>query len=140
MQLRPTPLSTIMLALACGLSASAQAQSAAGREISCSPSVVRPGDTLTITTRNPLPQLSVRVPDKKIGSLFLVNDFDPAALMHSRDFMQQKGAVLPVAMAAMKSGEKVFTRPGVYVFSASTNLETDDGTPQYMCRVTYKNQ
>ena len=130
--------STLHLALACTLTAAAQAQSTPGHEIQCSPSVVRPGDTLTIKTRQALPELAVRVPDKNIVSLFLVNDFDPAALMHSRDFMRQKGAVLPVATAAMKSGGKVFTKPGVYEFVASTNLETDDGTPQYVCRVTYK--
>lgn len=132
------PSNTLLFALACTLTAGAQAQSTQAREILCSPSVVRPGDTLTITTRQALPELAVRVPDKNIQSLFLVNDFDPGALMHSRDFMRQKGAVLPVATAAMKSGGKVFTKPGVYEFAASTNLETDDGTPQYVCRVTYK--
>lgn len=127
-----------LFVLACSVAACAQAQSSQGREIQCSPSVVRPGDALTITTRQALPQLAVSVPDKNIQSLFLVNDFDPGALMHSRDFMRQKGAVLPVATAAMKSGGRVFTKPGVYEFAASTNLETDDGTPQYVCRVTYK--
>lgn len=130
----------LIFVVACTVSAGAIAQSNAGREISCVPNVVRPGDTLTITTRNPLPELGVRVPDKKVSYLFLINDFDPAALMHSRDFMRGRGAALPVSTAAMKRGEKIFTKPGVYEFGASTNLETDDGTPRYACRVTYKTQ
>lgn len=139
MNLPSKPLSmTIVFALTCVVSASAIAQSNAGREISCSPSVVRPGDTLTVTTRNPLPELGVAVPDKNVGYLFLINDYDPAALMHSREFIRQKSVVLPIATAAMKNGTKVFTKPGVYKFAASTNLETDDGTPHYVCRVTYK--
>lgn len=127
-----------VFALVGTLTAAVHAQPTQGREIVCSPSVVGPADTLTITTRQALPQVAVRVPDKNIDSLFLVNDFDPGAMMHSRDFMRQKGAVLPVATAAMKNGVKVFTKPGVYRFAASTNLETDDGTPQYVCNVTYK--
>jgi hypothetical protein len=61
--------------------------------------------------------------------------------MHSRDFMRQKGLALPgIHTTAMKSGENLFTKPGVYEFLASTNLETDDGTVRYACRVTYRTQ
>jgi hypothetical protein len=39
--------------------------------------------------------LGVKVADKKVGFLFLVNDFEQGAVMHSRDFMRQKGLALP---------------------------------------------
>lgn len=49
------PSSALLIALACTVTAGAQAQSTQGREIMCSPSVVRPGDALTIATRQVLP-------------------------------------------------------------------------------------
>lgn len=42
------------------------------------------------------------------------------------------------AQSSMKSGDKVFTKPGVCRIAASTNLETDGGTSRHVCQVTYK--
>lgn len=42
------------------------------------------------------------------------------------------------AQSSMKSGDKVFTKPGVCRIAASTNLEADDGTTRHVCQVTYK--
>jgi hypothetical protein len=108
-----------------------------GKEISCTPDVVRPGDTLVIKTNKPYRDLGVRVPDKNIKFIFLVSDGYPEGLTDSAKFSKQMGIEINVAAAKIKPDTSVFTREGVYGFVTSTNLETDDGTPSYECKVRY---
>lgn len=117
----------------------ARSSSSPGKEIVCTPSIVRPGDTLTIETRSGLPELGVKVPDRKVQYLFLINDYDPNAVLHSDTFLKERRVNLIVSSASLKNGLKIFSTPGQYIFQASTNLETDDpSTPKYRCLVTLK--
>lgn len=108
-----------------------------GKEISCTPDVVRPGDTLVIKTSKGYSDLGVRVPDKNVKFILLVAQGYSEGLMDSGQFSRQMAIQIPVADAKVKPNTRVFTKEGTYGFVASTNLETDDGTPAYECKVRY---
>ena len=110
------------------------ASSSRGKEISCSPAVLRPGETLIIKTSKPFRQAGVSQP--KNGYLYLVADDYPEGLMDYKVFQQLKTLEIR-SDAKVKPNSPVFTLPGVYTFAVSTNLETDDGTPKYECRVKF---
>ena len=108
--------------------------SSRGKEILCSPAVLRPGETLTVKTSRPFLQALVRQP--KNESLFLVSDDYPEGLTDQRTFQQRKTLEIR-SDAKVKPNKPVFTSPGVYTFSVSMNLETDDGTPSFECKVRF---
>lgn len=108
-----------------------------GKEISCTPNVVRPGDTLVIKTNKAYPDFGVRVPDKNVKFILLVAGGYPEGLMDSDKFAKQSGIEINVSEAKVKPDTRVFTKEGVYGFVVSSNLETDDGTPSFECKVRY---
>jgi hypothetical protein len=108
-----------------------------GKEVSCTPNVVRPGDTLVIKTSTGYPAFGVHVPDKNVKFLLLVSDAYPEGLMDNRKFSQQMGIDISVTEAKIKPNTRIFTKEGTYGFVVSQNLETDDGTPTYECKVRY---
>ena len=114
-----------------------KSSSSKGKEISCTPDVVRPGDTLVIKTSQAFTDFGVRVPEKNIKFIMLVSDGYPEGLMDSDKFKKQMGIEVNVSEARVKPTARVFTKDGIYTFVVSTNLETDDGTPLYECKVRY---
>ena len=111
------------------------ASSSRGKEILCTPAVLRPGETLIIQTSRPFPQVGVFQP--KNGYLALVSDDYPEGLADYKVFQQLKTLEIR-SDAKVKPNRPVFTLPGVYTFAVSTNLETDDGTPRYECKVNFR--
>ena len=108
--------------------------SSRGKEITCSPAVLRPGETLTLKTSKSFLQLGVIQPKKQF--LFLVSDDYPEGLASQKAFQQVKTLEIR-SDAKVKPDKPVFTVPGVYIFAVSANLETDDGTPKYECSVKF---
>ena len=108
--------------------------SSRGKEMSCSPAVLRPGETLILKTSKPFLQLGVTQPKKQF--LFLVSDDYPEGLVSQKAFQQLKTLEIR-SDAKVKPNKPVFTVPGVYIFAVSANLETDDGTPKYECSVKF---
>jgi hypothetical protein len=108
-----------------------------GKEISCTPDVVRPGDTLVIKTSKSYSSLGVKVPGKNGESILLVAGLYPQGLMENAKFEKQMGIDINVAEAIVKPNTRVFTKEGIYSFNVSQNLETDDGTPYFTCKVRY---
>ena len=109
-----------------------------GKEITCTPNVVRPGDTLIIKTNKAYPDFGVRVPDRNVKFILLVSSGYPEGLMDSDKFGKQLGININVTEVKIKPSTRVFTKEGVYGFVVSRNLETDDGTPSFECKVSYK--
>ena len=111
----------------------------AANEIKCSPSIVHPGEKLTIKTSRAFSDFAVDLPYKLNGhnSLFLSNGDPTTDLIDSKKFMQQKGIEIDVSTATFKQKSPLFLKSGVYKFTVSTNLETDDGTPAYTCKVNF---
>jgi hypothetical protein len=119
--------------------------------LSCTPSVVRPGETvkLRFARRHPA-ELMVRRPDGT--PLFLVYDRDqsmPPGLtpMMSKDVFRQLlelklavgSAEATPWVAGYDKNEQIFTRAGEYAFLLREVLETDaDAHPNFRCRVTYQ--
>ena len=107
--------------------------SSRGKEILCSPAVLRPGETLTIKTSRPFNDALVRQPKQ---SLLLVSSHYPEGLTDPQTFKQ--GKTLEIRSdAKVKPNMPVFTSPGVYTFVVGMNVETDDGTPSYSCNVRF---
>lgn len=111
--------------------------SSKGKEIICSPNIVRPGDTLTIKTNKEYSDLGVRVPDKKVNFVMLVADAYPEGLMDNSKFKSQMGIEVNVTSAKIMPHTKVFSKEGIYSFVISQNLETDNGTPAFECKVKF---
>lgn len=111
--------------------------SSKGKEISCSPAVVRPGDILAIKTNKSYPDFGVRVPDKNVKFIMLVTAAYPEGLMDSEKFGKQMGINVDVSEAKIKPNTRIFTKEGIYRFVVSRNLETDDGTPSFECSIRY---
>ena len=111
--------------------------SSKGKEITCSPTVVRPGDILTIKTNQEYSALGVRVPDKKVKFVLLVSDAYPEGLIDNLKFKSQMGIEVNVTSAKIKPNTKIFSKEGIYSFVTSQNLETDDGTPAFECQVKF---
>jgi hypothetical protein len=111
----------------------------AANEIKCTPLTVHPGEKLTIKTSKAFGDFAVDLPYKINGhnSLLLSNGDPTTDLIDSKKFMQQKGMEIDVSTETFKQKLPLFQRSGVYKFKVSTNLETDDGTPAYTCKVTF---
>lgn len=105
--------------------------------ITCTPAVLQPGDKLVIKIAGPFTDFSVVTP-KKIDGVrdFFLNETG-VGLVNSAQFVKNRGTVIDVDTAMLDGKNKLFSAPGVYQFKASTNLETDDGTPQYNCKVKF---
>ena len=119
-----------------------------GKEITCSPKVLYPGDTLTIKTNQPFRFLGVTQPIKKAPRTLLVYPASNGTASHSvidtDQFGQQKKIKLPVKTAegwfATADGgamQPVFPKAGSYIFEVGNDLaKLDDKTP-YRCVVKY---
>ena len=153
--------STLLLAftlwLGLPLPANIEAQSKTPRsnsrkaKLTCSPSKLFRGDTLSLDMAVPHGgDLAVRAPD---GTDFFVvyqaHDEGPgaASLMDPDKFMKvgqlelvtDKTKARPWVYGRDKN-ELIFTRSGWYSVRLSENLQTDDGTPVYQCRVYYNHK
>ena len=112
----------------------------AANEIKCSPSIVHPGEKLTIKTSKAFGDISVSLPYKlnNGGTVAFLTEIDPeTALIDSKKFIQQRGMEIDVDTARFNKKSLLFAKSGNYKFTVSTNLETDDGTPQYSCKVQF---
>lgn len=111
----------------------------AANEISCTPSIVYPGEKLTIKTSRAFSDLAVSLPYKINNStIAFLTEIDPkTAIIDSKKFMQEKGIQLNVDSATFNHQAPVFANSGIYKFIVSTNLETDDGTPKFSCSVQF---
>jgi hypothetical protein len=119
-----------------------------GKEITCSPKVLYPGDKLTIKTNQPFTYLGVTQPMKKATRALLVFPETAAVTKHSiidaDQFALQKKVALPVKTAEAWFGTTdggamlpVFPKAGSYVFEVGSNLaKSEDKTP-YKCIVKY---
>lgn len=119
-----------------------------GKRLKCTPQKLFRGDTLTLVMSKPHGgMLGVRAPD---GTDFFVvyepNNEEPGAspLMSTEEFTKLGELKLVTDKTKAKpwvygrdKNELIFTRTGWYVVSLSENLETDDGTPVYQCKVHY---
>ena len=114
-----------------------KSSSSKGKEIICAPDVVRPGDTLVIKTSRAFADFGVRVPDTNVKFIMLVSEGYPEGIMDSNKFTKQMGIEVNVSEVKVKPSKYVFKKDGVYGFVVSTNLETDDGTPSFECKVRY---
>lgn len=111
----------------------------AANEIKCSPSIVHPGDKLTIKTSRAFSDFAVDLPYKLNGvAMNFLTEADPkTAIIDSKKFMQQRGMEIDVNTATFAGKSPIFAKSGIYKFLVSTNLETDDGTPAYTCKVKF---
>ena len=120
-------------------------------KLTCSPPKLFRGDTLSLEMAVPHGgDLAVRAPD---GTDFFVvyqaHDEGPGAapLMDPDKFMKvgqlelitDKTKARPWVYGRDKN-ELIFTRSGWYSVRLSENLQTDDGTPLYQCRVYYNHK
>ena len=119
-----------------------------GKEITCSPKVLYPGDKLTIKTNQPFAYLGVTQPVKKATRTLVVYPETGAVAKHSMidadQFATQKKIALPVKTAEAWFGtadggamQPIFPKAGSYVFEVGSSLaKSDDKTP-YKCIVKY---
>ncbi len=120
-------------------------------KLRCAPQKLFRGDTLTLEMATPHGgMLAVRAPD---GTDFFVvyepHNEGPASrpLMDAEKFMKLGQLKLVTDQTKAKpwvygrdKNELIFTRTGWYAVRLSENLETDDGTPVYQCRVYYQHR
>lgn len=108
------------------------------KEISCEPRTLRQGDVLTIKTNIGYPYIGYRTPTKADGMNLAVlpDDTEKSGLMEGKLFAAQKMIQIPVD-AVVNKATRIFSKAGTYTFYVSQNLETDDGTPSYQCKVTF---
>lgn len=112
----------------------------AAGEIKCTPSIVRPGEKLTIKTSKAFGDIAVTLPYKlkNGGTVAFLTEIDPeTALIDSKKFLQQRGMEIDVNTARFNQKSPLFSKSGNYKFTVSTNLETDDGTPKYSCNIRF---
>ena len=117
-------------------------------KLKCSPQKLFRGDILLLDMLTPHGgNLAVRTPD---GTDFFVV-YDPheesaaaRPLIDPEEFMKLAQLKLVTDKTKAKpwvygrdKNELIFTRTGWYAVRLSENLETDDGTPVYQCRVYY---
>lgn len=116
------------------------ASAAWSKEISCSPSEVQSGGKLVIKITKAFPDFAVITP-KKVGGVnyFFLNETG-AGLVSSAQFVRNRGITIDVDTAMLDPKSKLFDAPGIYQFKVSTNLETDDGTPSFSCKVKFSGQ
>lgn len=101
---------------------------------SCS---AKAGDKLVIKISKPFPDFAVITPTKIEGVNYFFLDETGAGLVTSAQFTKSRGAVIDVDTAMVDGKNKLFGAPGVYQFKVSMNLETDDGTPNFSCKVKF---
>ena len=131
------------------LTIAVQAQAAKrGKEITCSPKVLYPGDTLTIKTNQPFRYLGVTQPIKKSPRTLLVYPITGEADKHSMidvdQFGSQKKLTLPVGTANAwfvdangGAMQPVFPKAGSYIFEVGNSLGNSSDKTPYRCIVKY---
>ena len=110
--------------------------------LNCAPRRLRHGDTLTLTMSVPHGRdLAIFSPDNRI---FWIKRWEPDDRKITTEwyaFENVRRLRLPTHTATgyLRRGEDelIFTRRGWYRVALSDNMETDDGTPVYDCRVYY---
>lgn len=106
-------------------------------QVNCSPAVLGTGDKLTITLAQSLPDIAVITPKKLDGAnLFMLNEMG-SGLVLSNQLARQRKLVIDVDGAMLDGKNRLFFTPGNYEFVVSKNLESDDGTPIYKCKVKF---
>jgi hypothetical protein len=143
---------TSLIAFAVLTASAAQFATAKGASpVTCSPAEVHAGDTVTIKTNKPFRYLAFKAPGKQGQTEMLVYPIyqgsaeDSAGLlMNSEAFSKGRSASVDVSKAKFRKAgatgpatNVVFDKPGTYTFMVSENMETDDGTPTYECKVKY---
>ena len=119
-----------------------------GKEISCSPKVLYPGDKLTIKTNQPFAYLGVTQPIKKATRTLVVFPETGASSKHSvidaEQFASNKKITLPVKTAEAWFGaaddgtmQPIFPRAGSYLFEVGSDLAKSDSKTPYKCIVKY---
>lgn len=107
-------------------------------QITCSPTSLAPGDKLTIKIEQALPDVAVITPKKLSGvNFFMLTEAGTSGLIQSNQLASQRGMVIDVDTAKLDGKNRLFFTLGVYEFVVSKNLETDDGTPTYKCKVRF---
>jgi hypothetical protein len=117
--------------------------------LSCSPSVLRPGGTLTLHLAVPHPtELSIEAPDGTV--FFLV--YEPGATPPSQQpvvdkasFASMKELNLDVSTATAaalvygrRSNEQIFREPGRYKVTLANDIQSDAVQEVYRCKVTLR--
>ena len=119
-----------------------------GKEISCAPKVLYPGDKLTIKTSQPFAYLGVTQPIKKATRILVVFPETSATIKHSvidaDQFATTKKIILPVKTAEAWFGttedggmQPIFPRAGSYLFEVGSDLAKSDSKTPYKCIVKY---
>lgn len=141
-------IKAVLLTIAAFVTVHAQAAPGKGASpVTCSPAEVHPGDTLTVTTTQPFQYLAFKTPAKGVRMEQIVYPApeDPSTVMMDGEAFSKKRSIgIDVAKAKFtRPGAKastaapIFDKAGMYTFLVSENMETDDGTPVYSCKVKY---
>jgi hypothetical protein len=114
---------------------------ALARPITCSPTTLHPGDKLTIKYSKEFHDVGVLLPRKVDGRRFVSLILDGSGTSDSiqlEELGRQKKLVIDVDNGrAIEATHRIFMARGTYEFVVSEQLETDDGTPQYSCKVRF---
>ena len=106
--------------------------------ITCSPSTVSPGGKLTIKLTQSFPDIAVMTPRKLGGAnFFMLNELGSSGLVQSDLLTRQRELVIDVDTAKLDGKNRLFFIAGTYEFVVGKNLETDDGSPVYKCKVIF---
>jgi hypothetical protein len=116
-------------------------------EFSCTPSSLRPGDTLTLRLDTPHGgELMVHTPSDVFFSFVRPPD-NPGqkySIVHSEDFKTMSTLKVPADIRLPPAvygkdtiPEAVFSRPGQYVLQMGDKLESDHTGPPYICKVMF---
>lgn len=120
-------------------------------KLKCSPQKLFRGDTLSLEMATPHGgDLAVRAPDgTDFFVVYIPNDDGPGSgpLMDQKEFVKlgqlrlitDKTKARPWVYGREKN-ELIFTKTGWYQVRLSENLQTDDGTPVFTCRVYYQHR
>ena len=111
-------------------------------EFGCSPRKLRRGGTLVLTMSAPHGRdLAIISPDDRFSWLRSWEPQDGEATARWYAFEKVRRLELSAAevtgKASHHNNELIFTKTGWYRVRLSDNLETDDGTPFYECKVYY---
>lgn len=134
-----------------GLSASGDVQASPAKQFSCSPAMLGPNDTLTLSWGVPHPaELAVVRPDRDVFFIAQRRLSNSPASSKAKSISAEAFAglasmsIVPSAFQAQRwrvgapDHEPVFTAPGKYTFMLGNSLESDDGSGAQRCEVTLK--
>ena len=141
----------VIAANGAGLSASGGVQASLAEQFSCSPAMVGPNDTLTLSWGVPHPaELAVVRPDRDVFFIAQRRLSNSPASSKAKGISAEAFAglasmsIVPSAFQAQRwrvgapDHEPVFTAPGKYTFILGNSLESDDGSGAQRCEVTLK--